>query len=92
MASYNISVSDPSEIKRLEEFISELKSARIHPLKNPALVSSKKELTDRVNYSLEQIKNGQTVTHEEEVAYFKKLKTNSSRQGNDTNPNPLHIS
>ena len=60
--------------------------------KNTASVSSKEELTERVNYGLEQIKNGQTVTHEEVVAYIKKLKASTSKGGNDTDPNPLHIS
>lgn len=48
--------------------------------KNPASVSSKEELIERVNYGLEQIKNGQTVSHEEVVAYMKKLKASTSRQ------------
>jgi predicted transcriptional regulator len=60
--------------------------------KNPASVSSKEELTERINFGLEQIKNGQTVTHEEVVAYMKKLKASSAKGGNDTNLNPLHIS
>ncbi|CAN5233551.1 hypothetical protein BH09BAC1_BH09BAC1_12630 [soil metagenome] len=76
MAIYNISVTDPSDIERLEALVGELQSARIHPLKNPASVTSKKELTERVNYGLQQIKNGETVVHEEVVEYMKKLKNN----------------
>lgn len=74
MATYNITVTDPSEIKRLESLLKELQSARIQPLQNPASVSSKEELRDRVYAGLDQIERGETVAHEDVVEYIKKLK------------------
>ncbi len=59
---------------------------------NPASVSSKEELTERLIYGLERIKNGKTLTLEEVVAFIQKLKTSTSRQADDTNPIPLHNS
>lgn len=74
MATYNITVTDPNEIQRLEAFLNELESARVNPIRNPASVSSKEELKQRINYGLQQIEHGQTVAHEDVVEYIKMLK------------------
>lgn len=67
-------VTHPSEIKRLESLLKELQSARIQPLRNPASVSSKEELRERVYAGLDQIERDETVVHEDVVDYIKKLK------------------
>lgn len=92
MATYNITVTDPTDIIRLEALIKELESAQISTPKNPASASSKQEIQERINYGLRQIDNGQTLSHEEVVAYMKKLKAGTLKGGNNPNPNPLHIS
>jgi len=74
MATYNITVTDPTDIQRLESLLKELGSARIQPLRNPAAVTSKEEIRARVYAGLEQIDRGETVAHEEAVAYIKRLK------------------
>ncbi len=74
MATYNITVTDPKDIMRLEALIKELESAKISTPKNPASVSSRQEIQERLNYGLRQIENGQTVAHEDVVEYIKKLK------------------
>lgn len=74
MATYKITVTNPTDIQRLEALLKELESASIQPLRNPASVSSKEEIRERVYAGLDQIDRGETVAHEEAVAYIKKLK------------------
>ncbi len=44
------------------------------PLRNPAYVSSKEELKERIEVGLRQIEQGNTVAHEDVIAYISKLK------------------
>lgn len=74
MATYNITITDPLEIKRFEEMLRELPGARVQPVRNPASVSSKEELKERIYKGIEQLDTGQTVAHEDVVEYIKQLK------------------